>query len=189
MFEGQEETGRANENQMGLGGNLVQEGNVPEEGEFQNNSGANGLPPQAGIDNSFDKYMSNIHDNPKFTEKEREFSQKIDNFIKSKTGKSISAFSSYIFMANKILLLSTLTEFLFQRFDILTLLLNFVIISVELGIFSNKHIYKWLIVLIASLLLDALVLIDISPVSKNILLFKLYNIKIGWRNLFRIWGW
>ena len=189
MFEGQEETGRADGNQMGLGGNLVPEGNVPEEGEFQNNSGANGLPPQTGSDNSFDKYISKIHDNPKFSEKEKEFSQKIDNFIRSKTGKPISAFSSYIFMANKILLLSTLTEFLFQRFDIVTLLLNFVIISVELGIFSNKHIYKWLFVLIGSLLLDALVLIDISPVSKNILLFNNYYIKIGWRYLFRIWSW
>ena len=71
-------------------------------------------------------------------------------------------------MANKILLLSTMTEFLFQRFDIVTLYLNLVIISIELGIFSQKHIYKWLLVLIGSLILDALVLLDISPVSKNI---------------------
>jgi hypothetical protein len=77
-------------------------------------------------------------------------------------------------MANKILLLSTLTEFLFQRFDVITLLLNLVIIANEVGIFSNKHIYKWLIVLIASLLLDALVLIDISPVSKILFLFKFF---------------
>ena len=173
MDEGQEETGRAYQNKMGLGGNLVQEGNIPEEGEFQNHSGENDLPPQTGMENSFDKYMSKIHDNPKFSEKEKEFSQKIDNFLRSKTGKSISSFSSYIFMANKILLLTTLTEFLFQRFDIVTLLLNFVIISVELGIFNNKHIYKWLIVLIGSLLLDALVLLDISPVSKNKLLYKI----------------
>lgn len=171
MYEGQEETGRGNGNQIGLGGNLVPEGNVPEGGDIM---GSNGLPAQTGSDNSFDKYMANIHDNPKFSEKERQFSQKIDNFIRSKTGKPISAFSGYIFMANKILLLSTLTEFLFQRFDVITLLLNLVIIANEVGIFSNKHIYKWLIVLIASLLLDALVLIDISPVSKILFLFKFF---------------
>jgi len=169
MYEGQEETGRGYGNQMGLGGNLVPEGNVPEGGDIQNNMGSNGLPAQTGSDNSFDKYMANIHDNPKFSEKERQFSQKIDNFIRSKTGKPISAFSGYIFMANKILLLSTLTEFLFQRFDVITLLLNLVIIANEVGIFSNKHIYKWLIVLIASLLLDALVLIDISPAGETYL--------------------
>ena len=68
-------------------------------------------------------------------------------------------------MVNKILMLSTLTEFLFQRFDIVTLFLCFVIILLEIGIFSHKHIYKWLLVLLGSLLLDALVLLDISPVS------------------------
>ena len=68
-------------------------------------------------------------------------------------------------MANKILLFLTFTEFLFQRFDIVTLFLNVVIILIELGVFSQKHLYKWLMVLIGSLLLDALVLLDISPVS------------------------
>ena len=68
-------------------------------------------------------------------------------------------------MANKILLLSTFTEFLFQRFDIVTLFLSFVIILIELGVFTHKHMYKWLLVLLGSLLLDALVLLDISPVS------------------------
>jgi hypothetical protein len=63
-------------------------------------------------------------------------------------------------------MLSTFIEFLFQRFDIVTLFLNLVIILIEIGIFSHKHIYKWLLVLLSSLLLDALVLLDISPVSK-----------------------
>ena len=171
MYNGQDETGRDNDNNIGLNGNLVQEGNIPEEGDFQNQlqlgtSGAGHI--QTGSENSIDKYIEKFHNNPKFSEKEKEFSQKVDNFIKSKTGKTFSSFSGYIFMANKILLLSTMTEFLFQRFDIVTLYLNLVIISIELGIFSQKHIYKWLLVLIGSLILDALVLLDISPVSKNI---------------------
>ena len=62
-------------------------------------------------------------------------------------------------------MLSTFTEFLFQRFDIVTLFLCFVIILIEIGVFTHKHMYKWLIVLMASLLLDSLVLLDISPVS------------------------
>ena len=68
-------------------------------------------------------------------------------------------------MANRILLLTTLLEFLFQRFDIITLFLNFVIILIEIEIFNRKHIYKWILVLLGSIFLDALVLIDISPVS------------------------
>ena len=110
------------------------------------------------------------HENPKFSEKEQQFSQKVDNFIKSKTGKSISAFPQYIFLVNKILMLTTFLEFLFQRFDIVTLFLNIVIILIEIGIFSHKHIYKWLMVLLTSILLDAFVLLDISPVSKNYLM-------------------
>ena len=155
MFKEQEETGRELNNQMEYGGNLV-------------NEGTNKLQPQNGSETSLDKYMEKFQTNPRISEKEKEFSQKVDNFIKSKTGKTFSSFTGYIFMANKILLLSTLTEFLFQRFDIITFYLNFVIIAIELGIFSNKHIYKWLIVLIGSILLDALVLLDISPVSKNV---------------------
>ena len=67
-------------------------------------------------------------------------------------------------MFNKILFLTTFTEFLFQRFDIVTLFLCIVIILIEAKIFSHKHLYKWLIVLVSTLLLDALVLLDISPV-------------------------
>ena len=62
-------------------------------------------------------------------------------------------------------MLVTFTEFLFQRFDVITLFLNLVIIFIELGVFTHKHMYKWLLVLLISLLIDALVLLDISPVS------------------------
>ena len=66
-------------------------------------------------------------------------------------------------------MLTTFTEFIFQRFDIVTLFLSFVILLIEIGIFTHKHIYKWLLVLLGSILLDALVLIDIPIVSYNIL--------------------
>lgn len=174
MYDTQDVTGKDNSNQVELGGNLVQDSNIVAEGDTfqqdQNQYTSNDMR-QTREDNSFhmDKCIENFHQNPKFSEKEREFSQKVDNFIKSKTGKSISAFSDYIFLANKILLLTTLTEFLFQRFDIVTLFLNLVIILIEIGIFSHKHIYKWLLVLLGSILLDALVLIDIPIVSYNIL--------------------
>ena len=177
MYEGQDETGRDYNNQIGLGGNLVQEGNIMAEGEdmegqYQQDPqyGTKDVPSQAGNDNSFQvsQYIERIHQGEKFTEKEKEISKKVDDFIKSKTGKSFSAFSGYIFMVNKILMLSTFTEFLFQRFDIVTLFLCFVIILIELGIFTHKHMYKWLIVVLGSLLLDALVLLDITPVSKII---------------------
>jgi hypothetical protein len=167
MFDNQEETGRDNNNQVGLGGNLVQEGNIMAEGEEMGGQFPTNQNPITQDDNSFHmgNYIEKIHENPKFTQKEREISQKLDNILRSKTGKSISNFTGYIFMVNKILMLSTFTEFLFQRFDIVTLFLNLVIILIEVGVFTHKHMYKWLIVLLGSLLLDALVLLDISPVS------------------------
>lgn len=168
MYDDKENTGKEYTSQEELGGNLVQESNVVAEGETfpqeQIQYTSTDMRQTKG-DNSFhmDKYFENFHENPKFSEKEREFSQKVDNFIKSKTGKSIS--TDYVFMANRILLLTTLLEFLFQRFDIITLFLNFVITLIEIEIFNRKHIYKWILVLLGSIFLDALVLIDISPVS------------------------
>ena len=164
MRDNQIETGRDYDNNMGLGGNLVEEGNIMAEGEEKSGQIQSGHNQS---DNSFhmDKFIEKFHEDPKFTEKEKQISQQIDNIFRSKTGRPISNFMGYIFMVNKILMLSTLTEFLFQRFDIVTLFLCFVIILLEIGIFSHKHIYKWLLVLLGSLLLDALVLLDISPVS------------------------
>ena len=161
-------TGADIKSSKGLGGNAVHDGNLLAEGEeMGGHFTTNDYSSKAIDDNSFhmDKCIEKIHENPRFSEKEKEFSQKVDNFIKSKTGKSIETFSGYIFTVNKILMLLTLSEFLFQRFDVVTLFLNIVIILIEIGIFTHKHIYKWLLVLLMSLLFDALVLIDISPVS------------------------
>jgi hypothetical protein len=165
----QDDTGRGYNNQGGLGGNLVQENNMMAEGEdqFHSNQQPSNDLQQTGDENSFhvDQFFEKIQNNPNFSQKENEISQKLDEIFRAKTGKPFSAFSGYVFLANKILLFLTFTEFLFQRFDIVTLFLNIVIILIELGIFSQKHLYKWLMVLIGSLLLDALVLLDISPVS------------------------
>ena len=167
MFDSnvQDDTGRGYNNQEGSGGNLVQESNILAEGEgqFQSNQMAT---QQNTNDNSFHvgEFFEKIQNNPNFSQRENEISQKLDAIFKEKTGRSLSAFSGYVFLANKILLILTFTEFLFQRFDIVTLFLNIVIILIEFGIFNQKHMYKWLIVLIGSLLLDALVLLDISPV-------------------------
>lgn len=135
----------------------------------------NDITPQNGNDNSFhmSQYFAKMENNPEFSKKENILSQKLDEFLTSKTGQPFSAFSGNVFLANKILLLSTLTEFLFQRFDILTLFLSIVIILIELSIFNKKHMYKWLLVLIGSLLLDVLVLLDISPVSYIKLIYKI----------------
>ena len=164
----QDDTGRGYNNQGGLGGNLVQESNVmgEREDQFQSNQQASN-EQQTGDENSFhvDQFLEKIQNNPNFSQKENEISQKLDEIFREKTGKPFAAFSGYVFLANKILLCLTFTEFLFQRFDIVTLFLNIVIILIELGIFNQKHLYKWLMVLIGSLLLDALVLLDISPVS------------------------
>ena len=176
----EENTGRGYNDQGGLGNNLVPEGNVSAEGEDQYNQNQNGndMPPRNGDENSFHvgQYIEKIQNNPEFTKKENEINRNLDDFVRSKTGKPFSHFAGYVFLANKILLLSVFTEFLFQRFDIITLFLNIVIILIELGVFNKKHLYKWLMVLIGSLLLDALVLLDISPVSQKYLTFlHIYN--------------
>lgn len=167
----EENTGRGYNDQGGLGGNLVPEGNVSAEGEdqYNQNQNENDMLPQNGSENSFHvgQYIEKMQNNPEFSKKENEINQKFDDFVRSKTGKPFSHFAGYVFLANKILLLSVFTEFLFQRFDIVTLFLNIVIILIELGVFNKKHLYKWLMVLIGSLLLDALVILDISPVSHN----------------------
>ena len=105
--------------------------------------------------------------------KEKAISDQLDQILKGKSSFSISKLSKYIFGINKILFLTTFIEFLFQRFDIVTLFLCIAVILIELEIFTHKHLYKWLIVLLSSILLDALVLIDISPVSIYII-FILY---------------
>ncbi len=169
MFNVEDETGRDINQQGGLGGNIMAEGEEIAD-QYQTNENqvnANAYSNQIVDDNSFHmgKFIEKIHENPKFSEKEKEISQKLDNILQAKTGKSFSSLTRYIFLANKILMLSTFTEFLFQRFDIVTLFLNLAIILIEIGIFSHKHLYKWLLILLGSLLLDAFVLLDISPVS------------------------
>lgn len=163
--------------------NLVQEGNVNFEGEqgqeqFQQYS--NQISPHekvqnSGSDNSF--HLGNKIDdfsrNENFVKKEKEISQQLENIFQEKTGYSMSTFAGKSFAINKILLLTTFIEFIFQRFDVVTLFLCIVVIFIELEIFTHKHLYKWLLLLSCSLLLDALVLIDISPVRNK----KIFNSK------------
>ena len=115
-----EETGnRGNYGEEGL----VQEEKVLQDGEeYQQDKqmNINDITPQNGDDNSFhmSQYIEKMENNPEFSKKENILSQKLDEFLTSKTGQPFSAFTGNVFFANKILLLSTFTEFLFQRFDI-----------------------------------------------------------------------
>ena len=162
-------------NNEGLGNNLVPEGSGNYEGEqgqnqFQqdlNYMPQNENPQTIKSDHSFhvDKMIDDYSKNSQFVEKEKNLSRQLDKILKDKTGYTIDKCTGFLFMINKILLLITFTEFIFQRFDVVTLFLCIVIIMIELEIFSHKHLYKWLLVLVSSFLLDALVLIDISPVS------------------------
>ena len=115
-----------------------------------------------------DKKIDDFSRGEKFEQKEKELSEKLDKILGGQSSISVSTFVKNIFMINKILFLTTLAEFLFQRFDAVTLFISIVIIFIELEIFTKKHLYIWLIVLICSVSLDAFVLIDISPVRKKI---------------------
>jgi ABC-type bacteriocin/lantibiotic exporter with double-glycine peptidase domain len=172
----QNDTNRENNNDNLMAGENLSEGNQNFEGdgEGENDQNQNQFQQHFQIeqnqpspdDNSFhmDKRLDDLTSNDNFAQKEKAVRDKLDQILKEKSSFTLSSFVAHIFMLNKILLLITFTEFLFQRFDVVTLFLCLVVIFIELDIFSHKHLYKWLIVLISSLLLDALVLIDISPV-------------------------
>ena len=165
-------------NHEDLENNLVQEGQVNYEGEQDQNQiqpeenyNQQIESPQApGSDHSFhiDKKFDDFTKGESFGQKERTLNQQIDQILQTK-GFSLSKFASWIFWINKILLLTTFTEFLFQRFDIVTLFLCIIVLLIELEIFTHKHLYIWLVVLVFTIILDAFVLIDIAPVSKNII--------------------
>ena len=182
--EFQSDTNRENNNDNLIGGqNLgIENQNFEGEGEGEREENQNQFRQQnqneqnhqSPDDNSFhmDKKLDELTSNDNFVQKEKAIRDKLDQILREKSSFTLSSFVAHIFMLNKILLLITFTEFLFQRFDVVTLFLCLVVIFIELDIFSHKHLYKWLIVLISSILLDALVLIDISPVS------NFYNIFI-----------
>ena len=182
--EFQSDTNRENNNDNLIGGqNLgIENQNFEGEGEGEREENQNQFHQQnqneqnhqSPDDNSFhmDKKLDELTSNDNFVQKEKVIRDKLDQILREKSSFTLSSFVAHIFMLNKILLLITFTEFLFQRFDVVTLFLCLVVIFIELDIFSHKHLYKWLIVLISSILLDALVLIDISPVS------NFYNIFI-----------
>ena len=176
----QNDTNRAfNENNEELGGNLPPESNNQFEEEQSPNQFQQSFPREqnqhASNDNSFNigRKIDDFSRSENFMKKEKAISDQLDQILKGKSSFSISKLSKYIFGINKILFLTTFIEFLFQRFDIVTLFLCIAVILIELEIFTHKHLYKWLIVLLSSILLDALVLIDISPVSIYII-FILY---------------
>jgi hypothetical protein len=173
----QNDINQENNNDNLMAGENLSEGNQNFEGEGEGGNDQNKNQFQQHFlreqnqsspdDNSFhmDKKLDDLTSNDNFAQKEKAVRDKLDQILKEKSSFTLSSFVAHIFMLNKILLLVTFTEFLFQRFDVVTLFLCLVVIFIELDIFSHKHLYKWLIVLISSLLLDALVLIDISPVS------------------------
>ena len=115
-----------------------------------------------------DKYIDKIQQSAKFREKEAEYVQKIEDFIVSKTGNINikSSWNKIVFAFNYFLILSTFIEFLFQRFDVVTLSLCFIIFFIKLEFFSYKHLYKWLFYLFFTIILDLFVIIDVFPVSK-----------------------
>lgn len=159
----QPNTGR--DNQLNEGFNNQEDGLDPFQ-QDPNQMMQDEKPNRIGTDNSLrlGNMIDEITKNEKFEKKEKEIHDKLNQIVNEKM-PSLSNNDKYIFIINKIILLTTFTEFLFQRFDVVTLFLCIVVIFIELNIFTHKHLYKWLLVLISSFLLDAFVLIDISPVS------------------------
>ena len=122
--------------------------------------------------------IDQIPNSTPFMQKEAEYTQKIEDFIVSKTGKNDikSSWDKIAFIFNYFLMLSTFIECILQRFDVPTLSLCFIIFFIKLEFFTKKHLYKWLFYLLVTISLDVFVLIDIFPVSFFIIIYI-----IGWR--------
>lgn len=119
--------------------------------------------------------IDKIPQNEKFKQKESEFAQKVEDFVVSRLGNTdIKAkWDKIAFAFNYFLMLGTFLEFIFQRFDIPTLSLCFIIFFIKLGFFHKKHLYKWIFYLLLTICLDIIVILDIFPVSLYLFIFIL----------------
>lgn len=156
----QGDTGRDNNQD-----NFNYEGN---EGKF-NQDDQLGFGETNAEQNSFhlDKAFENLENNPKYMQKEEEYTKKIEDLINNKAGKYniTSNWPKVTFICNYILLGTILLIGLNDRFDIVGLTMNFVIFFLQLKLFSPKHMYKWAAIMACSIAIDILVFLDILFVS------------------------
>lgn len=166
----------------GLNSNLVLEDKIKSNADFVQSGTVDDVNNANTLDENslhLDNFIEKIPQNRKFREKEAEYTHKIEDFIVSKTGNSNikSSWNKIVYVFNYFLIFSTFIEFLFQRYDVPTLCLCFIIFFIKLGIFSYRHLYKWFFYLLVTVLLDLFVFIDIFPVSIFFINFFIY---LGW---------
>lgn len=156
-FQG--DTGRDNPDNFNYDGN---------EGKY-NQEEAIGMGETNADQNSFhlDKKFEDLENNPKYMQKEEEYTKKIEDLINNKAGKYkiTSNWPKVVFICNYILLGTILLIGLMDRFDIIGLTMNFVLFFVQIRFFSSKHMYKWAAVMVCSIAIDVLVFLDILFVS------------------------
>lgn len=162
------DTGRDNFDNFKYDGN---EGNFGNYDFTNNNQNIEGdVPGTTGYDQNslqLDKVFDKNLANPNYIEKEAEYTKKIEDLIDQKTGnnKITSNWPKITYFFNKILLGTILFEGLLDRFDIVGLTMCFVIFFIEINFYHQKHLYKWVAVLICSVIIDVLVFLDILFVS------------------------
>lgn len=164
-----------------LNNNLVLDDKIRGDSNFRPGEAYMDKPGQNTYDENslhLGEMLDKIPQNPQFKQKESEFARKIEDFVVSKMGNSeIKAkWDKIAFAFNYFLMLGTFLEFIFQRFDVPTLTLCFIIFFIKLGLFQKKHLYKWLFYLLFTVCLDVLVILDIFPVS---LFFNLFLLNIN----------
>lgn len=153
-YEGNEGNFNYDNNQFGL------EQNYDQGMGIQNNGTNNGNDSL-----HLDKYIDKIENNPNIQQKEAEYSQKIEDLIKSKGVKVPSNWSKVVFFMNKVLLGVTLFEGLLDRFDAVGLTLSFIVFFIEIGFFSENHYFIWVLSFVGSIAIDVLIFLDILFVS------------------------
>lgn len=152
--------------------NFGYDGNEPRMGqfEFNNNNNENDNQGQTGYNENslqLDKVFDKNLENPKFVEKEAEYSKKIEDMINERAGKYniTSNWPKVVYIGNKILMGMILFASLLDRFDVVGLTVCFVIFFLEIGFFDPRHLYKWVALMICSIAIDVLVFLDILFVS------------------------
>lgn len=113
--------------------------------------------------------------NQKFTEKEAEINNKIGSiFDKLAGGKPISGNAEkFGYLINKILIILLLFSFLIDRYDIIGLFFSFGVLFLEPGFANRKYLYRWIIILALSVVMDLFCLLDILRYIGDI------NYKVG----------
>lgn len=124
----------------------------------------NNEPLNENIDKSFgEEIVEKIINNEKFIEKEAEINNKLGGILDSVAGgRKLSERAEGLgYLVSKVLIILLLFSFLMDRYDIIGLFFAFGVLYYEPRISNRKYLYRWMIILALSVVLDVFCILDI----------------------------